>query len=84
MRWQGSTYLHLIDYGAYVDDVLEGRVVVGKYVKLAYERFVRDLRSSESDDYEWVFDPEEAARYINFIERFCVHTRGELAGENFF
>jgi phage terminase large subunit-like protein len=69
---------------SYVDDVLEDRVVVGKYVKLAYERFVRDLRSSESDDYEWVFDPEEAARYINFIERFCVHTRGELAGEKFF
>lgn len=69
---------------SYADDVLEGRVVVGKYVKLAYERFVRDLRRSESDDYEWIFDPEEAARYINFIERFCVHTRGELAGQKFF
>jgi len=68
----------------YADDVLNDRILVGKYVKLAYKRFSEDLKRSESDeDWPWQFVPHEAAKYINFIERFCVHTRGECAGKPF-
>lgn len=64
----------------YAHDVIQGDIVAGKYVKLAAERFVSDL---ERDDWDWKFDAYEAARYINFIERVCVHTRGDIAGQKF-
>lgn len=67
----------------YVDNVLNKDVVVGKYVKLAYERFVNDLDRQGTDEFPWVFNPTEASRYINFIEKVCVHTRGKWAGKPF-
>lgn len=68
----------------YVDGVLNGDIVAGKYIIKAYERFVHDLERQESDDgFDWVFNPVEAARYVQFIEDVCVHTRGEWAGKPF-
>lgn len=61
----------------YVDGVGDGSIVTGRYIQLACARFVGDL---ERDDWEWEFNVTEAARYVNFIERVCRHTRGELAG----
>ena len=61
----------------YVEDVLNGSVVAGKYIKLACERFVDDL---DRKDWYWQFNIVEAARYITFIETVCRHTRGGLAG----
>lgn len=65
----------------YVEGVLDGSIVAGKYVKLAYERYVNDLDKQGTDDFPWVFNQTEAARYINFIEKICVHTRGKWAGK---
>jgi phage terminase large subunit-like protein len=56
----------------YVEDILDGKIVAGKYTKLACQRFVDDI---SSDQFE--FDVESAARYITFIEKVCIHTRGE-------
>lgn len=65
----------------YAEGVLSGEIVSGRYVRLACERFEKDLDRQHSDDeFNWVFDIEESARYINFIERVCVHTRGKWAG----
>ena len=65
----------------YVDDVVTtGDVVAGTYVKKACTRMISDL---SNEDWEWKFDFNEAARYINFIERVCVHTRGEYSGRPF-
>ena len=59
----------------YVDDVVTtGDVVAGTYVKKACTRMISYL---SNEDWELKFDFNEAARYINFIERVCVHTRGE-------
>ena len=44
------------------------------------KRFVADL---ENEEWEWTFDARQAARYLNFIERVCVHTRGDMAGKKF-
>ena len=63
---------------SYVDGVGDGSVVTGRYIELACERFVTDL---SRDDWEWEFNVTEGARYVNFIERVCRHTRGELAGK---
>ena len=66
----------------YVEDVLEERIVAGKYLKLACERFVNDLHKAQEpdEDFPWVFDVELAARYVQFIETVCVHSRGSWAG----
>mgnify|MGYP003744288237 CR=1 FL=1 len=66
----------------YVEGVLEGDIVTGRYLKLACDRFLNDLeRQGNEEDFNWVFSPEEASRYINFIEKVCVHTRGKWAGK---
>jgi len=62
----------------YVEEVLEGDIITGEYIQLACQRLLSDL---ERDDWDWTFDFAQAAKYINFIERVCVHTRGELAGK---
>lgn len=64
----------------YVDGVVDGTIPTGVYAKRACERFLSDLDHS---DWEWRFDITQAARYINFIERICKHTRGDQAGKPF-
>jgi len=64
----------------YVDDVVSEKIVTGHYVKRACLRFLSDL---EREDWQWKFDIIKAARYVNFIERICKHTRGETAGKKF-
>lgn len=59
----------------YVDDVLNGRIVVGKYVRLAVERFIRDL-----DRKEYIFDYETGERIIKF-SKLCHHYKGDYAGK---
>lgn len=68
----------------YVDGVVSGDIVSCKYIKLAYDRFLTDLERQESDDtFHFRFKPEIAAKYVQFIEDVCVHTRGEWAGKPF-
>lgn len=67
----------------YVEGVLDGSVVAGKYIVRAYERFLTDLDRVGDDEFPWVFDLDIAAKYITFIETVCVHTRGEWAGRPF-
>jgi len=64
----------------YVEDVVEGNIVSCEYIKKACERYIIDC---DREDWEWRFDIHTAARYVNFIERVCVHTRGEMAGTKF-
>lgn len=64
----------------YVDDVLSDKIVTGKYIKKACERFILDL---EREDWEWTFDMQVAAKYVTFIEKICKHTRGEYGGQLF-
>lgn len=55
---------------AYIDDVLSGRVLACQKVRLAYERFVRDLMHEEEGDFPWRFDAEKASKPIRFVEKF--------------
>lgn len=67
----------------YVEGVLDGSVVSGKYIVRAYERFLGDLDRVGSIEFPWVFNLEVASKYVTFIETVCVHTRGEWAGKPF-
>jgi len=57
----------------YVDGVLSGKEVVGKFMKLAVERFVRDC-----DKKNYIFDYEKGSRIIKFA-RLCNHWKGPKA-----
>ena len=67
----------------YATEVIEGDIVAGTYIVKACQRFISDLEKSQDDDYEWEFSPYEAARYVNFIEKICKHSRGSYAGKPF-
>ncbi|HDR9100693.1 terminase large subunit (plasmid) [Burkholderia vietnamiensis] len=64
----------------YIDDVLAGRIVACKWVKLACERQRRDLARAEMGDPEFPyrFDNEAATRICEFIE-LLPHTKGRWA-----
>ena len=58
----------------YADDVISGKVVAGKWVRLACQRFVDDL-----DKYS--FDVDKAQRILDFFPDFIRHVKGKLAGK---
>jgi len=55
----------------------EGPIASGVKRVQACERFLRELELSKSPDYPWRFDLEKAYRPIDFIEKFCVPTKGD-------
>lgn len=59
---------------AYYQAIKDGSVVVGKWVKLFYERIITGLEKGE-----FFFSAKKASRAIRFIENFCRHHEGELA-----
>lgn len=64
----------------YLDDVLNGRVLVCKWVRLAVERHVKDLAEGEARGLR--FNREAAERAIKFFG-FLKHSKGEWAGHSF-
>ncbi|VWD22922.1 terminase large subunit [Burkholderia contaminans] len=64
----------------YIDDVLAGRIVACKWVKLACERQRRDLARAEMCDpaFPYRFDNDAATRICEFIE-LLPHTKGRWA-----
>ena len=59
--------------GKYIDDVLNEKIVVCKWVRLAVERHIKNL---ERDDI--YFDEKAAERFLKFTA-LCKYTKGELA-----
>ncbi len=63
----------------YAADVLSGKVLACKWIKLAAERHFNDLhRAQHDDDYPYRFDERKACRIIDFY-KFIRHTKGVLA-----
>jgi len=59
---------------AYYQQIEDGTVVVGRWVRLLYEWIVKGI-----EDGEFQFDQRKANRAIKFIETFCRHNKGKLA-----
>jgi phage terminase large subunit-like protein len=72
--------MHAYTAQKYIGDVLSGRQVVCKYVVLAVERHLNDLKRAESGDPEfpYYFDEGQAKRIIDFKHQLR-HTQGEWA-----
>lgn len=64
----------------YIEDVLSGKQVVGKYVRLAVERHVHDIEHGAERGLH--FDEDAGQRPIDFC-RFIRHSTGEWTGQVF-
>ena len=52
----------------YVEQVLNGEILVGKKIKQACQRFKRDIERSKSDDFPYYYDEQQAKKACDFIE----------------
>ena len=62
----------------YLDAIRSGKCIVGKRIRRQYEKLSRDIHEPTGG---YVFDQKRAERPIQFIERFCRHSKGEWAGK---
>lgn len=61
----------------YWQEMKEGRVTVSKRIYKQYEKLIADMNYHP----KYVYDERKAERPIQFIESFCRHSKGELAGK---
>ncbi|MCI1134517.1 terminase large subunit [Enterococcus gallinarum] len=52
----------------YIEKVLSGKLIASNKIKLACERHMNDLERSETSDFPYYFDEEQAYKAIKFIE----------------
>lgn len=64
----------------YARDVVSGRVPACKWVKLAAQRHLDDLKKSKKKDYPFTFDGKKAAKVCKFIS-LLPHTKGKWAAK---
>ena len=58
----------------YYQMIEDGRVTVGRWIRMLYERIIEDLEAKH-----YYFDQKKANRAIRFFESFCHHSKGKLA-----
>jgi phage terminase large subunit-like protein len=62
----------------YWNKIQSGEVQASRRLKQQYQKLVDELEHPRDS---WVFDLEKANRPIEFIERFCKHSKGKWAGK---
>jgi len=67
---------------SYIDDVLAGRIVCGKLIRLAIERHVNDLKRVGRPGFPYHFSEDEAARVLGLYEHFKF-SKGKETGKPF-
>lgn len=76
----------------YYDWIKENPKKVNKKIKIVYKKLIDDIKnpktvsfynelSEENETHTYIFDFEKANRPINFIEKFCKHSKGKWAGQ---
>ena len=58
----------------YYQQIVDGSVVVGKWIRLLYERIIKGLENKS-----FYYNNKKAQASILFVENFCRHHEGELA-----
>ena len=61
----------------YYEQITSGKVIVSEKVRKVYKHLA--ARTQVHD--EWHFSPERANHAIEFIERFCRHSKGQYGGQ---
>ena len=62
----------------YLEEIRSGRAIVSKRIRRQYERLSDDIHNPKNG---FVFDQAKAERPIEFLQRFCRHSKGEWAGK---
>ena len=62
----------------YLQEIQKGHCIVSKRVRRVYEQLAADINNPNCG---YIFDQRKAERPIEFIERFCKHSKGEWAGK---
>jgi phage terminase large subunit-like protein len=65
----------------YANDVRSGKIITGKRIKQAVERFFQWIETADVDGY--YLDHNKGMQIINFYPTFLNHTIGKLAGKPF-
>jgi phage terminase large subunit-like protein len=65
---------------AYAQAIRDGKVAVCRKTATIYARLADEIAHPDPEG-QWTFDQEKAERPIQFIERFCKHSKGEWAGK---
>lgn len=61
----------------YWEEIEKGNIVVSKRIYKQYQKLVQDIDHHD----KYVYDSAKALRPIKFIESFCRHSKGEMAGK---
>ncbi|MPX01355.1 terminase large subunit [Moraxella catarrhalis] len=65
----------------YIHAVLSGEIIANKYIKLACQKHLDELKNSETNpDYPYFFDPAKAEKVAKFIQ-LLPHTKGKWASK---
>ncbi len=62
----------------YLKAIENGEIIVSKRVYKVYKKLENDIKNPNG---RYIFDEKKAVRPIEFIERFCKHSKGEWAGK---
>lgn len=65
---------------AYARDVLSGKILACRYIKLACQRHFDDLKKSLDKNYPYQFNRDLAERACRFVQ-LLPHSSGDLAGQ---
>ena len=64
----------------YLDNIRSGDEIVSEKVRVVYEREVGWM-DNPPEDFPYYFDEDEGEAHIEFIEKFCRHSKGKFAGK---
>lgn len=64
----------------YLAGMQAGDIVVGDKIRAVYERECAWMDNPPAD-FPYYFDPERGQHHIGFMERFCRHSKGKVAGK---
>lgn len=62
----------------YLNSIRSGKCIVSKRIRKVYEKLSDDIHNPKDG---FIFDERRAQRPIDFIERFCRHSKGEWASQ---
>lgn len=61
----------------YADKIRSGEIITSKRVAAVYQRLADEIRNPG----KWIFDEKKAQKPLDFIARFCKHSKGEWMGQ---
>ena len=60
----------------YYQEIESGNIITSNRVRKQYQKLVQDIKHHD----KYKYDENKAMRPIKFIEAFCRHSKGDLAG----